>query len=636
VFPAPDPALGCHYDYEGDWTTPVVIDLDKDGIPEILINDYTIHVPGTLAQAHVIALDSKTCMPRWTAQVPIHTELAAADLDGDGFPEIVGLADDIASAPMPGYPPASDRLVVLDHNGNLIAQSAVSQEAGLKVASLIVNVDGMGPPEIFVDGRLYRFQPGPPPTVTLAWNRQMLIPDPGANNGPGVQYDLVINSAPVAADLDGDGLPELIDQYKVLNGITGADRTPPGFLPGGAPCPGQVSCEPRFIPATADFNGDGTPDIVMVTDAGIRVYDFRNRAALATYPLMPDYTNPYGGGAPVVGDFDCDGVPDFAVSDTSWFTAYALKCFRNPSPAGCKEYGILWQIRVQDISSAEVSAAAFDLDGDGKLEIVTRDELFLRILSAADGRTLYEQSMTSGTAIEYPVVADANGDGHADIVVLSDLAQKNVGVGSTPDPNTGAPFTGWTQGLFVLSSPRWEPARRLWNQFSYHETNINDNLSVPLHEAKRNVEHAPLSATTTAGACVPPPPRPPPPTPPPPALVDLTAQLGPPMCSSSAASFQGAVCNRGTATQSSPVPATFYDGPPGAATRLCTAQAGAPIAPGQCIPVSCRASGSVPAMFDLYLRVGDDGTGSSVAGQCNTANDTAVLRGARCDMQVPR
>jgi hypothetical protein len=41
-------------------------------------------------------------------------------------------------------------------------------------------------------------------------------------------------------------------------------------------------------------------------------------------------------------------------------------------------------------------------------------------------------------------------------------------------------------------------------------------------------------------------------------------------------------------------------------------------------------------MFDLYLRAGDDGTGSSVAGQCNTANDTAVLRGARCDMQVPR
>ena len=46
------------------------------------------------------------------------------------------------------------------------------------------------------------------------------------------------------------------------------------------------------------------------------------------------------------------------------------------------------------------------------------------------------------------------------------------------------PFTGNNQGIFVFQDPqnRWMPSRSIWNQHSYHITNINDDGTVPEHE----------------------------------------------------------------------------------------------------------------------------------------------------------
>ena len=75
-----------------------------------------------------------------------------------------------------------------------------------------------------------------------------------------------------------------------------------------------------------------------------------------------------GGGPPLVADFDRDGIPDFGVAGFTSYTAFSLRCFAMPLPAGCKAPGVLWQIPFHDTSGV-VAASAFDSDGDGWLEM---------------------------------------------------------------------------------------------------------------------------------------------------------------------------------------------------------------------------------------------------------------------------
>ena len=50
---------------------------------------------------------------------------------------------------------------------------------------------------------------------------------------------------------------------------------------------------------------------------------------------------------------------------------------------------------------------------------VYADELYMRIYDGTTGEVLTQECNTSGTLHEYPLVADVDGDGQADIVVTS-------------------------------------------------------------------------------------------------------------------------------------------------------------------------------------------------------------------------
>src|SRR5262249_52880278 len=137
----------------------------------------------------------------------------------------------------------------------------------------------------------------------------------------------------------------------------------------------------------------------------------------------------------------------------------------------------------QDASSGYTTSSAFDFDADGSVEIVYRDECWLRIYDGKTGKTLSAYAITSVTQIEGPAIADVDGDGRADIVVSSSMGA-GVKCPETPEPVTGAPWTGYTKGIYVLTHPAtcWAPARRVWNEHSYHVTNVNDDSSIPAKE----------------------------------------------------------------------------------------------------------------------------------------------------------
>ena len=75
----------------------------------------------------------------------------------------------------------------------------------------------------------------------------------------------------------------------------------------------------------------------------------------------------------------------------------------------------------------------------------------------------------SATWAEEPVVADVDNDGHADIVVSSDFFRQ------------AADDTGII--VFQDVANKWKRTRRIWNQHSYHVTNVNEDATIPVTES---------------------------------------------------------------------------------------------------------------------------------------------------------
>ena len=78
-----------------------------------------------------------------------------------------------------------------------------------------------------------------------------------------------------------------------------------------------------------------------------------------------------------------------------------------------------WTNTIQD-NSGIAGVSAYDVDADGIYEVLYADEVSLRVFDGATGTVLYTNTdHSSGTLWEYPVVADVDGDGSAEIVIGS-------------------------------------------------------------------------------------------------------------------------------------------------------------------------------------------------------------------------
>ena len=151
-----------------------------------------------------------------------------------------------------------------------------------------------------------------------------------------------------------------------------------------------------------------------------------------------------------------------------------IYCWRYTSQTGLVT---LWS-QYHDDKSGMTAMTLFDFNQDNIMELVYRDCINLRIINAS-GKShitgndticpynIYTRTIGAGTGIEYPVVADVNGDGSAEIVVTGVLGQTfsdNIGYG----------------GIHVFGSPgNWAAARPVWNQYMYHVINVNEDLTMP-------------------------------------------------------------------------------------------------------------------------------------------------------------
>lgn len=291
------------------------------------------------------------------------------------------------------------------------------------------------------------------------------------------------------ADLDHDGRPEIVIGATILdhNGQLKARGQEAGTGRNGVSGPLSVVAnidlqgDDEIITGNAVYRSDGSlfwqnrtvgdgfaavgnldqdqfPEIVAIRFGMIHALE--HTGALKWGPFLI----PGGGigGAPTLADLDGDGSVEIGI-------------------AGARNLSILaangkvkWSIETQDLSSSMTSSTFFDFDGDGVLEVVYNDELHLRILDGGSGAIKFETPNTSGTLLEMPIVADIDNDGAAEIVTIRNQI---LSLG---------PLVGLSdQGIFVYESAQkdWLGARSIWNQHSYHVTNVHENGLIPPFEA---------------------------------------------------------------------------------------------------------------------------------------------------------
>ena len=243
------------------------------------------------------------------------------------------------------------------------------------------------------------------------------------------------NYATAVADLDLDGSPE------VVTGVTAYRYDGTVYWSGG----------PAGRPAIGNFDADPFPEIVVVgsDQVSLKEHDGTVKWGPVSMPTGG------GNGPPVVADIDGDGELEIGVGGYDWYVAFET------------DGSIKWMADIRDYSSLSAGSTAFDFDGDGSFEIVYSDERFHRIFRGSNGGVLFEAPGRSGTLIEQPAIADVDNDGHVELV----FAVNNYGNYAN---NTGIEVYGVDEC--------WPDARKIWNQHTYHITNVNDDATVPAFE----------------------------------------------------------------------------------------------------------------------------------------------------------
>lgn len=242
--------------------------------------------------------------------------------------------------------------------------------------------------------------------------------------------DVGADAAPVLADVNGDGLLDLLVGSKISpkDGSTGTvtwfanvgTKTQPAFRERGVlPIRGDFNYEPTVI----DLDGDSLPDIVVGTWRD-RLQWYRNVGARSSPVwVMQDtalVTITRGtNSTPSFGDLDDDGLPDLVIGEASG----TINLYRNTGTRTVPHFTLVSD-HFQDIKVARRSAPLLvDMDHDGRLDMLIGDgdgALQLWRGVGAVGVVHFERD-ASFTVRSYahavPAVGDLFGAGRLDIVV---------------------------------------------------------------------------------------------------------------------------------------------------------------------------------------------------------------------------
>ncbi len=463
------PAVGRIYDANCDGA---VDDLDPPNV--VFVSGYAFNqstglgaccqcsgnTPTECHRGVLRAVDGRTGETVWTLRAASGTStgfsgtsVALGDVDRDGRMDVVAATGE-------GY------VVLVDGTGHVTRTSdqpipgAANDSFGWGGGFAIADMDGDGFPEITWGATVFHTTGG---AITRAWT--------GAHGtGAGITSNLS-----TLADLDEDGHLELVA------GVT-------AYRADGTELWNRADLADGF-PGVADMNGDHHPEVIVVAPVPGSPSPGRGTVTILRGSDGVTIAGPFtltgdgNGGPPTVADFDGDHLPEIGIAQRNYYSMVQL----NAAGTGLEQ---VWRTPNHDLSSSVTGSTVFDFEGDGIAEVIYADECFLWVYDGPTGHIRYAGLTSSFTGTETSIVADVDGDGHAEIVQVSNGADMSA-TGSWPcdtapwnvvstDPNYAHPAwvrpTGdraW-RGVRVLrdAARTWVGTRPIWNEHTYHVTNV--------------------------------------------------------------------------------------------------------------------------------------------------------------------
>ncbi|MCX4247071.1 FG-GAP repeat domain-containing protein [Paraliomyxa miuraensis] len=471
------PVLKYHWDLGNSMMAPIVVQLDDDNcdmvvderdLPEIVFSTFAGSDYNNNGTLRAISIVDGMIVEKWfvnpgTDQVHPGRSIAGGNIDGVAGNEIVTCTN-------------TGRVRAFDANG---IERWVSEYAGGCFMPSIADLDQDGTAEVIELGGIIDGVTG---MTEATYPTQFAV---------------------VTSDVDGDGRLEVVGPRYVFE----ADGTPVA----------DVGLSGHHA-AVADFDGDGGAEIAVINNGNHTLYLWRVnpgmpggaeiiRQNININGALGECSGGTGGGPPTIADFNGDGTPDVGVAAGVGYAVFDGAALMNPAVADADT--LLWITPAQDCSSRRTGSSVFDFDGNGSAEVVYGDEQYLRIYDGATGAVVLQECNTTGTLEEYPLVADVDNDGHADIVVISNDYHGIL----CPDDGSQQ------RGLRVFGDDQWVRTRRVWNQHAYHVTNVEEDGTIPtaevanwsvagLNNFRQNVQpegefSAPDLVATVIGICSP-------------------------------------------------------------------------------------------------------------------------------------
>jgi uncharacterized repeat protein (TIGR02543 family) len=446
--------------------------------------------------------------------------LTVGDIDGDGTVEIIGYRDTTDNLTANGYESPGIKIFYFDAGANQVKLKREFSFSGATSATLgsmaiarynnrgyivvagtdkylyaydaegrriwrsnlpyhtdnagtmpgIVDFNNDGIPEVYTGNQIFSLTNG------------SKLCDGGTGNKSGILAGGAGHSSAVA-DMDGDGTLEIVagvNIYKVnITNNNGTAGNSIDTIPGWQFKYGNANADGATL--LVDIDNDGALEVVLLfIDGGkTRTLAWKPLPNGQSYLIGQTALSPANAqiyGMPVVGNIDDDVYPEIVFIESISSSMLFMTAI-NYAP-GSTPVTNQWLLPLVAGDSGYSGLALFDFNQDGRNEIVYRNRTQLRIYDGSKSGTDVPllasfNNVRSGALREFPVIADVDNDGQAEIIVTG-----WDGVSNTVGGRSASAQNGYLRVFKANGSP-WAPARTVWNRYSYSASCVNEDLTIP-------------------------------------------------------------------------------------------------------------------------------------------------------------